>query len=104
MEWYKLPGPVDMPEIVPILDVPEDATGVRSLGEPPMVGVPAAIANAIADMLWLFGTSAMMTRSYSPKQYQPPTSLPPTASQAARPTASTRFCGFLSWAAQDSGV
>jgi len=49
MEWYKLPGPVDIPEIVPILDVPEDATGVRSLGEPTLVGVPAAIANAVAN-------------------------------------------------------
>src|SRR5215472_15936100 len=62
----------------------------------PFSAPPAAIARAIADMLSSSGTSAMMTRSYSTKQYQPPTSLPPTASHAALPTDSTRFCGFFS--------
>ncbi len=51
MEWYKLPGPVDMPEIIPILDVPKTATGVRSLGEPPIIGGPGAIANAVANAI-----------------------------------------------------
>jgi hypothetical protein len=41
---------------------------------------------------------------YSPKQYHPPISFPPAASHTVRATVSTRFCGFLSWAAQDSGV
>src|SRR6476620_2975875 len=45
---------------------------------------PAATANAIADILSLFGTSQMKTTSYSPKQYQPPTSLPPTAPHGLR--------------------
>lgn len=49
MEWYKIAGPLDMPEIIPILDVPPGTTGVRSLGEPPIIGVPAAIANAVAN-------------------------------------------------------
>lgn len=51
MEWYKLPGPADMPEIVPILDSPDDYTGVRSLGEPPIIGVPGAIAGAVANAI-----------------------------------------------------
>lgn len=51
MEAYKLPGPADMPELIPILDVPEGYTGVRALGEPPIVGVPGAIANAVANAI-----------------------------------------------------
>src|SRR5262245_50116258 len=52
---------------------------------------PAATASAIPAMLSMLGTSAMMTRSYSPKHNHPPTSFPPTASHAWRPTTSTRF-------------
>ncbi len=51
LEWYKIAGPVDMPEIVPILDVPDGFTGVRSLGEPPIIGVPGAIANAVTNAI-----------------------------------------------------
>lgn len=51
MEWYKLPGPADMPEIVPILHVPEGYTGVFSLGEPPIIGVPGAISNAVVNAI-----------------------------------------------------
>jgi hypothetical protein len=37
----------------------------------------------------------MTMMSYSPKQYHPATSLPPTASQACWPTIWTRFSGFF---------
>lgn len=51
MESYKIAGPADMPEIVPIIDVPEGVTGIRAAGEPPIVGVPGAIANAVANAI-----------------------------------------------------
>lgn len=51
MESYKIAGTADMPEIVPIIDVPDGTTGVRALGEPPIIGVPAAIGNAVANAL-----------------------------------------------------
>jgi xanthine dehydrogenase YagR molybdenum-binding subunit len=52
MEWYKISGPADMPEIIPVIDAPEGMnTGVRSLGEPPIIGVPGAIANAVANAI-----------------------------------------------------
>ena len=57
---------------------------------------PDPTAMATADMLWLFGTSATITTSYSPNEYQPPISLPPAASHAGRAAVSMRFCGFLS--------
>ncbi len=61
MEWYKLPGPADMPEIIPILHHPEGYTGVRSLGEPPIIGVPGAIANAVANAIGARVTSLPIT-------------------------------------------
>lgn len=51
MEAYKIAGPADMPEIIPIIDVPEGTTGVRAVGEPPIIGVPPAIANAVANAI-----------------------------------------------------
>jgi xanthine dehydrogenase YagR molybdenum-binding subunit len=51
MEWYKIAGPCDMPEIVPIIDSPDDYTGARAAGEPPIVGVPGAIGNAVANAI-----------------------------------------------------
>src|SRR6476620_3663960 len=47
---------------------------------------PAATANEMAVILSLFGTSAMRMKPKSPKQYHAPTSLPPTASHAWRPS------------------
>ena len=51
MEAYKLPGPADMPEIVPIIYAPEHFTGVRALGEPAHVGITGAIGNAVANAI-----------------------------------------------------
>lgn len=51
MEAYKIAGPADMPEIVAIIDVPEGTTGVRAVGEPPIIGVSPAIANAVANAI-----------------------------------------------------
>ena len=54
LEDYKIAGPLEMPEIVPILvDVydPANNIGVKGLGEPPIVPTAAAIANAISNAL-----------------------------------------------------
>lgn len=48
---YKIAGPVDVPEIIPVLDVTEGDTGVRSLGEPVTIPTSGAIANAVANAL-----------------------------------------------------
>ncbi len=48
---YKLAGPVDIPEIVPVLDVEEGDTGVRPIGEPATIPTAAAIGNAIANAI-----------------------------------------------------
>jgi hypothetical protein len=69
-----------------------------------LMAPPAVTAKATADQLSASGMSAINTASYSPKHSQPPTNLPPAASHSARPTFSIRFSGFLSCAAQDSGV
>jgi xanthine dehydrogenase YagR molybdenum-binding subunit len=51
MEFYKLAGIGDIGEIIAHMDIrPEnDKRGVIGLGEPPAVGVVAAIANAVAN-------------------------------------------------------
>jgi xanthine dehydrogenase YagR molybdenum-binding subunit len=51
MEFYKLAGIADIGEIVVHLDItPEnDKRGVIGLGEPPAIGVIAAISNAVAN-------------------------------------------------------
>jgi xanthine dehydrogenase YagR molybdenum-binding subunit len=53
MEFYKLAGIADIGEIVVHLDItPEhDKRGVIGLGEPPAIGVVAAIANAVANAI-----------------------------------------------------
>ena len=51
MEWYKIAGPADIPEIVPIIHVPKNATGIRAVGEPPIVAVPGAIGTAVANAI-----------------------------------------------------
>lgn len=54
MLFYKIAGPVDMPEIVPILfDVAngKNNAGMMGLGEPPAIPTAAAIANAASNAL-----------------------------------------------------
>ncbi len=53
MEFYKLAGIGDIGEIISHLDItPEhDKRGVIGLGEPPAIGVVAAIANAVANAI-----------------------------------------------------
>ena len=50
MEWYRLPGMSDIPQIdVVLLDQPE--RGVIGIGEPPTVSTAAAVANAVANAI-----------------------------------------------------
>ena len=53
MEFYKLAGLGDIPEIVVHLDIREenDKRGVIGLGEPPAVPICAAVGNAVANAL-----------------------------------------------------
>ncbi len=54
LEAYKIAGPLEMPEIVPIMvDVydPANNVGVKGLGEPPVVPTAAAIANAVSNAI-----------------------------------------------------
>ena len=50
LEWYKLAGHTDIPEIeVHLLDYPE--RGVIGIGEPPYIPGAAAIANAVTNAI-----------------------------------------------------
>jgi xanthine dehydrogenase YagR molybdenum-binding subunit len=50
MEFYKVPGMSDVPQIdVTLVDQPE--RGVVGLGEPPVISTAAAIANAVANAI-----------------------------------------------------
>jgi len=51
LEWYKIAGPVDVPEIIPVLDADGSETGVRSIGEPVTIPTAAAIANGVANAI-----------------------------------------------------
>ncbi len=51
MDMYKIAGPVDVPEIVPIIWREQREVAVNSLGEPPVVPVPGAIATAVANAI-----------------------------------------------------
>ncbi|GAB4312064.1 MAG: xanthine dehydrogenase family protein molybdopterin-binding subunit [Candidatus Sumerlaeia bacterium] len=51
LEFYKVPGSLDVPEIIPILDRVDEDTGVRSLGEPATIPTAAAIANAVSNAI-----------------------------------------------------
>ena len=54
LEDYKIAGPMEMPEIVPIMVEASDAAnniGVKGLGEPPVVPTAAAIANAVSNAI-----------------------------------------------------
>jgi xanthine dehydrogenase YagR molybdenum-binding subunit len=55
LEQYKLPTAADIPEIVTeMIELPDAAVnsiGAKGLGEPPIIPLPAAVANAVADAL-----------------------------------------------------
>lgn len=51
MEFYKIAGPLDVPEVVPVLWISRDDVSVNSLGEPPVVPTPGAIACAIFNAI-----------------------------------------------------
>ena len=51
MDMYKIAGPQDVPEIVPIIWREDRDVGVNSLGEPPIVPTPGAIATAVANAI-----------------------------------------------------
>jgi xanthine dehydrogenase YagR molybdenum-binding subunit len=51
LEWYKISGSFDVPEIVPVLDVDPGDTGVRALGEPTTIPTAGATANAVANAI-----------------------------------------------------
>lgn len=49
---YKIPTTLETPDVFPIIiedPAPDGPYGARGVGEPPIVGAPAAIANAIAN-------------------------------------------------------
>jgi xanthine dehydrogenase YagR molybdenum-binding subunit len=51
MDMYKIAGPQDIPEIVPIIWREDRDVGVNSLGEPPIVATPGAIGTAVANAI-----------------------------------------------------
>jgi len=51
MEFYKIAGSMDIPEIVPVLWRSRDDVSVNSLGEPPVIPTPGAIGCAIANAI-----------------------------------------------------
>lgn len=51
LEWYKIAGPKEIPEIIPVLDADEKDTGARALGEPCTIPTAGAIANAVANAI-----------------------------------------------------
>jgi xanthine dehydrogenase YagR molybdenum-binding subunit len=50
LEWYKILGPNDMPHIQPIL-WEKGQTGVRALGEPPVIPTAGAVACALFNAI-----------------------------------------------------
>jgi xanthine dehydrogenase YagR molybdenum-binding subunit len=62
-DTYKLPGIADIGQIVVYLDIaPEhDKRGVIGLGEPPAIGIQAAIGNAVANAIGVRVSSMPMT-------------------------------------------
>lgn len=51
MEYYKIAGTVDVPEIVPVLWRSRDDVSVNSLGEPPVIPTPGAIGCAVFNAI-----------------------------------------------------
>ena len=63
MDMYKIAGPADVPEIIPIIWREDREVGVNSLGEPPVVPVPGAIATAVANAIGVQVRSMPLTPS-----------------------------------------
>ncbi len=51
MEYYKIAGTVDVPEIVPVLWRSREDVSVNSLGEPPVIPTPGAIGCAVFNAI-----------------------------------------------------
>jgi xanthine dehydrogenase YagR molybdenum-binding subunit len=51
MDMYKIAGPLDVPEIIPVIWRSNKDSGVNSLGEPPVVPMPGAIGCAVANAI-----------------------------------------------------
>ncbi len=54
MDSYRVPGPCDMPRMVPIIvedPEPSGPFGAKGVGEPVLVAVAPAVANAVADAI-----------------------------------------------------
>jgi len=54
MDTYRVPGPCDMPHMVPIIvedPEPSGPFGAKGVGEPVLVAVAPAVANAVADAI-----------------------------------------------------
>jgi xanthine dehydrogenase YagR molybdenum-binding subunit len=50
-DMYKIAGPMEVPEIVPVIWREDRDVGVNSLGEPPVVPTPGSIATAVANAI-----------------------------------------------------
>ena len=61
MEWYKVPGTMDMPEFVSVPFENPDAKGVSGIGEPPVIPTAGAIRNAILNATGAYLYHAPMT-------------------------------------------
>ena len=63
MEFYKLAGIKDIGDIVVHLDIREvnDKRGVIGLGEPPAIGICAAVGNAVANAIGMRVPNMPMT-------------------------------------------
>jgi xanthine dehydrogenase YagR molybdenum-binding subunit len=63
MEFYKLAGIRDIGDIVVHLDIREvnDKRGVIGLGEPPAIGICAAVGNAVANAIGMRVPNIPMT-------------------------------------------
>jgi xanthine dehydrogenase YagR molybdenum-binding subunit len=61
MNMYKIAGPLDVPEITPVIWREEREVGVNSLGEPPIVPTAGAIACAVANAIGAQVRSAPLT-------------------------------------------
>jgi xanthine dehydrogenase YagR molybdenum-binding subunit len=53
LEFYRIPGAMDIGELIPVLWMEEDqlAEGVKGIGEPPFVAVAPAIGNAVTNAI-----------------------------------------------------
>jgi xanthine dehydrogenase YagR molybdenum-binding subunit len=76
LEQYKIPTAADIPEIVAeMIDIPDaevNSIGAKGLGEPPIIPLPAAVANAVADALGRRIYGLPLTPDYVLTQLQQP--------------------------------